>query len=61
MSLKEILEDYISAQWKNDKTKHELKEAKTRLEMECRKIHNSSIVDGNLKMLATVLLGKLND
>lgn len=61
MSLNKTLEDYILAQDKYKKAKHELNEAETILEMECRKMSNYSdkIIDVALKKLATILLGKL--
>lgn len=61
MSLKKTLEEYISAQDKHKKAEHKLNEAETRLEMECRRMGSCSdkIIDGNLRMLAIILLGKL--
>jgi len=63
MNLTGILKSYILAQKRNEKTKHELAVAKTKLEMECRRMSNSSddIINGNLKLIATILLGKIND
>lgn len=58
--MKEILDLYIEAQDKYRKAKHELREAETKLEMECRRISClSSPIDKNLKKMATILLSKL--
>ena len=59
MNLKKTLEDYLTAQDKHKTTKHELEEAEVRLEMECRSLKNNSNTDENLRMLTTILLGKL--
>ena len=59
MNLKKALKDYLDAQIKHKITKHELSEAEIRLEMECRRVKNTSNTDENLRMLAIALLGKL--
>ena len=59
MTLKKTLEDYLTALSKHKTTKHELGEAEVRLGMACRKVKNTSNADENLRMLATILLGKL--
>jgi len=59
MNLKKTLEDYLSTQKKLNKIKHELEVAEVKLEMECRRVKNASNTDENLRMLATILLGKL--
>ena len=60
MSLNQALKNYISAQEKNKEAKHELSEATTKLEMECRRTANSSdITNWNLKTIASILSSKL--
>lgn len=55
--MENILDEYLVALNKYKIAKHELKEAETRLEMECRGMQSSS--DENIKKLATILLDKL--
>lgn len=59
MNLRKTLKAYLTAQDRHNKTKHELEVAEVRLEMMCRMAKNTSNTDENLKMLATILLGKL--
>ena len=57
---KEILEDYIKAQDEHTKAKTQLKEMEIKLATECRrKVTHWSSLDADTKMLASILLGKL--
>jgi len=57
--MENILDEYLVALNKYKIAKQELKEAETRLGMECRKIQSSPIINEWLKKLATILLDKL--
>ena len=59
MNLKRTLKDYLTALSEHKTTKHELEEAEIRLEMECRRAKNDFYSNDCLRMLATILLGKL--